>query len=149
MTAQDRTGRPESPTHPRRRPHPGVALLTGLAIVTAPVVAASWPASRAAVSQAAPAPTSPSDSAPGSVTFRVTPATPTAPPTPQPPTPEPTPQPPTPEPTPSGGHLPVTGGDQVPGWLPTLGALLVLGGGLTIVIARRSRRASPDSTGQY
>lgn len=152
MTAQDRIGRPDNPTRPRRRPSLGVVLLTGLVVAGPPAVAASWPASGTTVSQASAAPTSPTDQAwggptsspgsePGTVTFRVVPATPTAPPTP------PT-RPPTPWPTPSGGQLPVTGSGPVPGWLPTVGALLVLGGGLILVIARRSRRTSPDPTGR-
>ncbi|GAA3745968.1 hypothetical protein GCM10022225_32110 [Plantactinospora mayteni] len=130
MTVQDRTGRPAVPTRPRRAVAAALAFSVGLAVAGTAVAAASRPAGRTAVALAAAEPPEP-----GTVTFRVVPAPTTAPPTP------PTPQPPTPRPTPSG-HLPVTGGggDPASGWLPALGALLVLTGTLIVVAARRSRR---------
>ncbi|GIG90184.1 hypothetical protein [Plantactinospora endophytica] len=139
MTDQDRTGRPGVPPRPRRAVVAGLALSAGLAVTGTTVAAASWPdhRTRTAVAAAAPEP-----AAPGTVTFRVVPAPTTPPPTPSPTAPT---RPPTPWPTPSG-HLPVTGGgDPVPNWLPALGALLVLTGGLIVALARRSRR--PDEAG--
>lgn len=142
MIAQDQTGQPVELTSPRRTPA-AVALLTSLVVAATPVVAACWPGSPAVLVRAA-GPTAPSD--PGGVIFRVVPAPPTPqPPTPQPPTPgPPTPQPPTPGPTPSGGQLPVTGDDPVPGWLPGLGALLVLGGALAVTAVRKRPRRSGE-----
>ncbi|AVT33806.1 hypothetical protein C6361_35140 [Plantactinospora sp. BC1] len=127
MTAEDRTGRPTvPPPPPRRAVAAALALSAGLAVAGTTVATVSWPGDPTGITVAAPEPAEP-----GTVTFRVVPAPTTAAPTPRPPTPRPAPT----------GHLPVTGGgDPVPGWLPALGALLVLTGAVTVVVARRSRR---------
>ncbi|MGX7675438.1 hypothetical protein [Plantactinospora sp. DSM 117369] len=128
MTAQDRTRRPAVPTRPHRAVAAALALSAGLAIGGTTGVAVSWPDGRTGFTVAAGEPPGP-----GSVTFRVVPLPTTAPPTPQPTAA-------TPGPTPSG-HLPVTGGGAPPpGWLPALGALLVLTGALVVLVARRTRR---------
>jgi hypothetical protein len=54
-----------------------------------------------------------------------------------------TPGPTSPIPTPPEDQLPVTGKAPVPGWLLTLGSLLIIGGGLIAVVTRkRTRRSS-------
>ncbi|GAB3985153.1 hypothetical protein V1634_10105 [Plantactinospora veratri] len=126
MTAEDRTGRPAVPPPPRRVVAAALALSAGLAVGATTIATAGWPGSPTGITVAAAEP-----GEPGTVTFRVVPVPTTAAPTPQPPTPRPAPS----------DHLPVTGGgNPTPGWLPALGAMLVLTGAVTVVVARRSRR---------
>ena len=68
---------------------------------------------------------------PANVTFEVLPVPTTDPP--------PSPAASTGDPSPSGGNLPVTGSEPLPGWLPALGLILLLAGGVLLVAIRQRR----------
>jgi hypothetical protein len=110
------------------------AILAGVALVATLTIAGPGSAHRA-VPLGAKAPAPDSTVARGGVTFEVVPIQPTASPTGRP----------TPSPSATGGgHLPVTGADRLPpGWLLTVGVLLLLIGGLIVAGSAGVRRFRP------